>query len=103
MAAGSRDRIIGVIYATIDELDVELEPGARLQPSPDTLLYGEQGQLDSLKLVELLVETEQRIEDEFGVWLTLADEHALARRANPFRSVASLAEYIEERLEGEGT
>jgi acyl carrier protein len=103
VGAGSRDRIIGVIYATFGELDFEPEPGAGFQPSPNTLLYGEHGQLDSLKLVELLVGTEQGIEDEFGVSLTLADEHALARSANPFRSVATLADYIEERLDGEGT
>jgi hypothetical protein len=65
-------------------------------------LYGEHGQFDSLRLVKLLVGTEQRIEDEFGVCLTLADEHALARRTNPFGSVGTLADYIEERLDGEG-
>jgi acyl carrier protein len=100
--SGSRDRILDVIYATIGELNSQLEPAAHLQLSPETLLYGENGQLNSLKLVELIVVAEQRIEDEFGTSLTLADEHALARTTSPFRSVATFADYVEERLEGEG-
>jgi len=69
---------------------------------PAVVGQGEHGPLDSLKLVELLVVAEQRIEDEFAVSLVLADEHALARSTSPFRSVATLAEYVEERLVGEG-
>ncbi len=102
MSSGPRDRILDVLYATIDEFNRQLEPAARLQPSAETRLYGEDSQLSSLNLVELIVAAEQRIEDEFGVSLILADEHALARKTSPFRSVTTLAEYIEERLKGEG-
>jgi acyl carrier protein len=97
----SRECILGIIYTVIEELNLGLDAGSQLERSPETLLYGEDGQLDSLELVELLVGTEERLEDELGVSLTLADEHALARTSSPFRSVASLADYVGERLEGE--
>lgn len=103
MSSEARERILGLIYVSIDELNEQLEPEARLERTPEALLYGERGHLDSLRLVELLVAAEQRIEDEFGVLLTLADEHALARTTSPFRSVATLADYVAERLVDEGT
>ena len=102
MNSTSRDRILDVIYSAIAEINSHLEPATKLALLPETPLYGEHGPLDSLKLVELLVVAEQRIEDEFAVSLVLADEHALARSTSPFRSVATLAEYVEERLVGEG-
>jgi len=98
----TRDRILDLLYATVGELNTMLEPDMQLEPSPETLLYGERGQLDSLHLVELIVAAEQRIEDELGVCLTLADEHALARTTSPFRSLGTLADYVEERLTGDG-
>ena len=98
-----RERILKAIYASIDEINCRLVEDGRLALSPDTALYGAEGQLDSLTLVSLIVSAEQRIEDEFGVSLTLADDHALARKNSPFRSVAALAEYIEERVGEEGT
>lgn len=94
-----RKRILAIIYSSIDEINRQREMEERLELSPDTVLYGADGQLDSLTLVELIVTTEQRIEDEFSVLLTLANERALARKGNPFRSVATLAEYVMERLE----
>jgi D-alanine--poly(phosphoribitol) ligase subunit 2 len=100
MGSWPRDRILDVIYVTIEELNEELEPEVRLERAPETMLYGEYGQLDSLRLVQLLVAAEQRIEDEFGVSLILADEHALARTTSPFRSVGTLADYVADRLEG---
>lgn len=98
MSSTSRERILEIVYASISELNQRFEPPARLALDAGTLLYGAEGPLDSLQLVELIVATEQRIEDELAVSLTLADERALARKSSPFRSVASLVEYVEERL-----
>jgi acyl carrier protein len=95
-----RSRILEAIYAAIEECNRQLSLGAQLRPSADALLYGENSQLSSMSLVELIVVVEQRIEDDFGVLLILADEHALERANSPFRSVAVLADYIEERLKG---
>ena len=99
--ARSKAHILTIIFEALGELNDALESSERLALSPETLLYGEDGQLDSLQLVELLICSEQRLEDEFGVSMTLADERALARTTSPFRSVATLVDYVEERLEGD--
>jgi hypothetical protein len=63
-----------------------------------TRLVGERAVLSSLALVSLIVEVEQTIEDEWGVALTLADERALSQQHSPFRSVGTLADWVDRLL-----
>jgi acyl carrier protein len=62
--------------------------------SEDTPLIGRAAVLDSMGLVNLIVEVEQRLEEEFDMAVVLADERAMSQRNSPFRSVQSLADYI---------
>lgn len=64
----------------------------------NTRLVGRGAVLDSLGLVTLIVDLEQRIEDEFGASLTLANERAMSQVNSPFRSVGSLAEHVHGLL-----
>jgi len=64
----------------------------------DSKLFGGGGPLDSMALVNLLVDLEELIEDDFGVSTTLADEKAMSRRTSPFSRVKYLIEYIEEKI-----
>ncbi len=91
------EKVTQTIYSAIDELN-RLLPKP-LEKSMDTVLFGKGGKLDSLGLVNLIVVTEQRIEEEFGVAITLADERALSRENSPFRSIGTLADYISSIME----
>ena len=64
----------------------------------DSKLFGGGGPLDSMALVNLLVDLEELLEDDFGVSTTLADEKAMSRRTSPFSRVKYLIEYIEEKI-----
>lgn len=83
---------------TADEQDIEL-PG---DFSADTPLFGKDGLLDSLALVSLVVAVEQRIEDETGVGVALADERAMSQSSSPFRSVNALATYAKSLIDDAG-
>ena len=65
-----------------------------IELSQDTPLIGQNSVLDSLGLVTLIVDLEQRMDEEFGICVTLADDRAMSQRNSPFRSVASLTDYI---------
>ena len=54
--------------------------------------------LDSLGLVELVVEVEQRLRRDHGADVTLADERAMSQRRSPFRTVGTLADYVGELI-----
>jgi D-alanine--poly(phosphoribitol) ligase subunit 2 len=69
----------------------------------ETSLFGQEGILDSLGLVTLVVSVEQAIEDEFGVSVSLADEKAMSQRNSPYRTIGSLAEYADRVLKAEAS
>jgi len=87
--------ILAAIYRAIDLMNAELPPDRQLTKSAETSLLGAQSVLDSLHLVSLLITIEQEVADTIGVTLTLADERALSMKESPFRTIQSLASYIE--------
>ena len=95
-----KPKIENLIIESLKELNEELENKALNSPTKDTKLYGN-GCLDSLALVTLVTDLEEKISDEFGKDITLADEKAMSQRNSPFRSVESLANYITKLLEEE--
>lgn len=64
--------------------------------SDELPLLGPGSTLDSIGLVTLIVDVEQRLADEYDVSVTLASENAMSRRQSPFRTVGALADYISE-------
>ena len=93
------EKIIQVIFDTVDELNEQYTEEQRLAKSIDTVLFGEGGKLDSIGVVTLIVATEQKLEEIFGISLTLADEKAMSQERSPFRTIGSLADYIEMLIE----
>jgi len=93
-AGGNNKRVIEVIFSAIDEVNQQLPEEQRLEKAVDTALYGRSAKLDSLGLVNLIVATEEKIEEEFGVAITIADERAMSQKNSPFKTVRTLADYI---------
>ena len=87
--------IIDLIFDTIDKFNNEYSDEIQLEKSSHTALLGQGSKLDSLGLINLIVAVEQNVEDKFGITITLADERAMSQEASPFRTVGSLADYIE--------
>lgn len=83
-----------IIKCAIAALDEE-GFNKNVQVNADTQLYGKGGVLDSLGLVRVIAELEEEIYNKTGRSITLADEKAMSQKSSPFRSVASLSEYIE--------
>lgn len=77
---------------------LEEELGEKIELSIDSKLFGGGGPLDSMALVNLVVDLEELIEDDFGKTITLADEKAMSRRTSPFSRVQNLIDYVQEQL-----
>lgn len=65
---------------------------------PEIRLFGEQGELDSLGLVSLIVDLEARVQDQLGASVVLADERAMSNRSSPFRTLESLLAHLQARV-----
>jgi len=60
----------------------------------DTRLVGSGAVLDSLQLVNFILEVEARLSEEIGLQITLTNDRAFSERRSPFRTPAALATYI---------
>ncbi|GAC1506900.1 MAG: hypothetical protein NVS1B3_06850 [Candidatus Dormibacteraceae bacterium] len=98
----ARQPIVEVIYSAVDDLNEILDPQERLDKSEDMALIGQDARLDSLGLVNLIVLVEEKIQARFGVGVTLVDERAMSQSRSPFRTLGTLAEFVEEQLNDHG-
>ena len=90
------ERIAELVYVAIDIVNDEQPAGLQLPKALDTVLSGNGETLDSLGLVNLIVAVEEQIARELGTPITLFNMAASRRANSPFRTVASLVQYIQE-------
>ncbi len=93
-----QSEIIALILSQAEELNEQLPRRIPLEQGEAAPLFGDDGVLDSIALVTLVVAIEQALEDELEVVLTLADEKAMSQQQSPFRTVGALAKYIQQRI-----
>lgn len=89
---------LDIIFAAIDRLNEQSDDGGKIIKQPETRLFGGDGGIDSLDLVNLVVAIEHHIEDTTGNTVVLVDESTMALENNPFHSVATLATHLENLL-----
>ena len=95
-------KVIELIYDSIDEHNEIANTSKILAKSLDTVLFGRDGNLDSLGLVSLIVAVEERVKDEFGADISVADDRAMSQTQSPFRTVGTLADYVSELVKEAG-
>lgn len=88
-----------LINIVIEEIKALIDNNENLNET--TVLLGAEGILDSMGLVSLIVAVEQDVEDKFGKEITIADAKAMSQKNSPFKTVGSLANYIENLLNEE--
>jgi len=93
-----RETLLALVIKAASELNLQLENKIPVERGVDAPLYGQNGVLDSVGLVSLVVEVEQAIDDETGVSITLANEGAMSQKRSPFGSIGALVEYAESLI-----
>lgn len=87
-----------MLFQVVDELNQLRPPDEHLAKDPDTPLAGDYGRLDSAGLINLIAVTEQKTAAEFGRAILLTDERTLSQINQVFRTLGTLADYIQLRL-----
>ena len=93
-----KDKIHQLVIGAIAELNSELQVEELNSVSAETRLYGSKSALDSIALVTLIADIEDKVSSEFGKDIVLADERAMSQRLSPFGRVGTLVDYIEKLL-----
>ena len=91
-----REDIVSLVYAAIDEVNAQSMDGGPVEKSLDTPLLGSDEGMDSLTFVNLIVAIEEQIQTRLGKAVVLVDETSMSRQDQPFRTVGTLARYVED-------
>lgn len=73
---------------------VDQSGGDVAEINQDTVIVGPEAIIDSIGVVSLIVDIEQRLEMDHQVSVTLANDRAMSQRSSPFRTPAVLADHI---------
>lgn len=95
------DEILKTVYSAIDEINDTLPKNKHLEKKEETIIFGTDGKLDSLGLVNFIVNVESLIYDKFEKSIIIADEKAMSMQNSPFRNIKVLCEYIDKLLSEE--
>jgi acyl carrier protein len=87
---------IDLVLSTLVEMGEDDDNEALINAHEKTKIFGTNGVLDSVGIVFLITELEEKISDDFNCDITLADEKAMSQVTSPFRNVETLAKYIEQ-------
>jgi acyl carrier protein len=88
-----RRELITLISGTIRDLGAQQDISLPADLDDTTVLFGQNGVLDSMGLVSAVVAVEQAIEDRYGATVSLADARAMSQKSSPYRTIGSLADY----------
>jgi hypothetical protein len=90
-----RDEALRLVYDAIDVVNPQLPATRRLAKSPDTVIVGPSGSLDSLAIINFVITLEQRVTDVIGAPVQLLDEAALIEANGAFATVDTLTRFLE--------
>ena len=84
------------IREILSSQDVDLQ---KLNFKNDNIkLFGEQGVLDSIGLVSLILAIEENVREELSVDVLLANEKALSQKNSPFKDYQALSKYVSSMV-----
>lgn len=83
-----------IVLASLQEVFEQTGMTPPASVGEDTVLVGADAALDSLGVVQLIVEVEQRVEQNHDISVTLANDKAMSARNSPFRTVGVLADHV---------
>jgi acyl carrier protein len=89
-----RSAALNIVIASIQEVFAQTGTDAPGALTEDTVLVGKDAVLDSLGVVSLIVEVEQRVESDHNASVTLANDKAMSARNSPFRTVGVLTDHL---------
>lgn len=95
----NKEKVLQAIYGAIDQVNETLPKEKHIEKTPQTMLFGAEGAIDSLGLTMLIVAIEQKIEEEFDAVITLVDSSTMSEERSPFRNVEKLTFHITTLLE----
>ena len=91
-----KEKIRAILLDTLKEIGEELEIDRFETIDDNTAIYDN---LDSMALLDLILEIEDSLQKEFGRYIQIADEKSMDRELTPLKSVESAVDMILSKVE----
>ena len=91
-----RNDILSLVYSAIGEVDPLTTQGKPIERKPEARLLGGDNGVDSLTFVNLVVAIEEQVHKKFGKSVVLVDEENMGAEEHPFRTIGTMADYVEK-------
>jgi acyl carrier protein len=88
-----RESAVGIVISALRDA-VDQNGGDAAGVTEATVIVGPEAVIDSIGVVSLIVDIEQRLEMDHQISVTLASDRAMSQRSSPFRTPAVLADHI---------
>ncbi|MBT4731392.1 hypothetical protein HOB87_05435 [Candidatus Woesearchaeota archaeon] len=84
-----------VILDSVAEVNKELKSEVLSNLNNDTLIFEN---LDSVAVLDLVIEIENKLQQEYGKFIQIADETVMDEIQTPFKTLLSLTKFIESKV-----
>lgn len=91
-------QIQNIILNLLKEYGEELSNDTLKNANGETKIFGSGGNLDSLGLVNFVADLEELLSEKLEKQIVLADEKTMSAKNSPFKDVATLSRFIEEKI-----
>ena len=99
----NKEKILQIIYKSIDQLNEQHSEDNRVEKHLDTPLIGKGSSIDSLGFVTLIVSIEDYIEEQCNHSMTLMSDHSDQEATSPLRTVSTLSDHIYNAIKDKHT
>ena len=93
--------ITSTVMNCVTQLNRQLAVGDRLGTSPDSIVMGDGGTLDSLGLITLFVNIEQELASKHGLCCPLLDTATSEENPDAMRTLGRLVEWITQNAKAD--
>ena len=95
----SEEKLVLTIFKAVDEVNKMLPEERRLKKLPDTFLAGDRGKLESLELINFIVELEGSLQKDFSLTLNLIEWLEITEEST--KRIDGLAKFIKAQANRE--
>lgn len=93
-----KEDVLTIVIDAIKETNLTLTEGKKLRETPDAVIFGEEGGLDSIDFVCLVTLLEDKISEKFDKAITITSDKAFSLKYNPFANVSRMTDFLMELL-----
>ena len=90
------EKVVLNIFKAVDEVNKMLPEERRLKKLPNTFLAGDKGKLESLELINFIVELEGSLQKDFGLTLNLIEWLEISEES--MKRIDGLAKFIKAQV-----